>query len=97
MFVIKVRVEFHFRIIFARYSNPFKVFMRFQSMIFLGLFPRNYFRRFFRKYYGDFASSRKHSGCSFDRLALSFVHARLDTNDYFIFPHVARASRYTTG
>ena len=69
MFVIKVRVEFHFRIIFARYSNPFKVFMRFQSMIFLGLFPRNYFRRFFRKYYDDFASSRKHSGCSFDRLA----------------------------
>jgi len=36
-------------------------------------------------------------GAFFDRLALSFVHARLDTNDYFIFPHVARASRYTTG
>ena len=59
--------------------------------------PENYLDDFPGKYYDDFASSRKHSGCFFDRLALSFVHARLDTNDYFIFPHVARASRYTTG
>ena len=96
MFVIKVRVEFHFRIIFARYFNPFNVLCDFDRWYFLA-FSRNYFRRFFRKYYDGFASSRKHSGCSFDRLALSFVHARLDTNDYFIFPHVVRASRYTTG
>ena len=38
MFVIKVRVEFHFRIIFARYSNPFKVLCDFNRWYFSALF-----------------------------------------------------------
>ena len=39
IFVIEVRVEFHFRIIFARYFNPFNVLCDFDRWYFLAFFP----------------------------------------------------------